>query len=95
MYDTGKVSESVQQLRQGLEMRPAHPAIHYDLALCYLKPGDRANAALHLDLESGGSVRTEGFERKAFSGDFPFAIKGLRMADGRRPLNFVKLFTQL
>jgi tetratricopeptide (TPR) repeat protein len=49
LYDTGKVQESVQQLRQGLGMKPAYPALHYDLALCFLKPGDRANAALQLD----------------------------------------------
>ena len=50
LYDTGKVPDSVQQLQQGLEIKPAHPALHYDLALCYLKPGDRAAAALQLDL---------------------------------------------
>jgi tetratricopeptide (TPR) repeat protein len=53
LYDLGKVSDSQQQLRQGLAMRPAHPALHYDLALCYLKPGDRANAALQLDQAVG------------------------------------------
>lgn len=53
LYDTGKVPESLQQLRQGLEIKPAYPALHYNLALCYLKPGDRANAALHLDQAIG------------------------------------------
>jgi len=53
LYDMGKVLESAQQLRQGLEMRPALAALHYDLALCYLKPGDRPNAAWHLDLAGG------------------------------------------
>jgi len=53
LYDAEKVTESQQQLRQGLAMRPAHPALHYDLALCYLRPGDRANAALQLDQAVG------------------------------------------
>lgn len=53
LYDAGKVTESQQQLQQGLAMRPAYPALHYDLALCYLKPGDRANAALQLDQAVG------------------------------------------
>jgi tetratricopeptide (TPR) repeat protein len=88
LYDTGKVSESVQQLRQGLEMRPAHPTLHYDLALCYLKPGDRANAALHLDLASGAlpnrKERTELLELQStvLMGTAPPAASG----DGKNAL---------
>jgi hypothetical protein len=53
-YDAGKLAESVQQLLNGLQIDPTDAMLHYDLALCYAKLGDRPNAALHLDLAIGG-----------------------------------------
>jgi tetratricopeptide (TPR) repeat protein len=53
LYETGKLPESAQQLRQGLELDPTSAALRYNLALCFLKLGDRANAALQLDLAVG------------------------------------------
>jgi tetratricopeptide (TPR) repeat protein len=52
-YDAGKVTESIQPLLQGLRMKPGLAALHYDLALCYLKPADRTSAALQLDQAVG------------------------------------------
>ena len=52
-YETGKFAESIDQLKKGLEIQPANPAIHYDLALCYAKTGDRANAAVEIDQAIG------------------------------------------
>ena len=49
-FDTGKTSDSNQQLQQGLEIQPWNAALHYDLGLGYLKLGDRPNAERHVDL---------------------------------------------
>jgi tetratricopeptide (TPR) repeat protein len=53
LYDDGKFSQSIEQLQHGLELQPGNAALHYDLALGYLKLDDRGNAALHLDLAIG------------------------------------------
>jgi len=50
LYETGKFTDSLQQLQKGLEIQPSNPALHYDLALCYANTGDGPNAALQLDL---------------------------------------------
>jgi tetratricopeptide (TPR) repeat protein len=49
LFDAGKLADSAASLEQALAIQPARPVLHYDLALCYLKLGDRTNAALHLD----------------------------------------------
>jgi len=53
LYDSGKTAQSIEQVRQGLDLDRTNPALHYDLALCYLRQGDRENAALQLDLAIG------------------------------------------
>jgi tetratricopeptide (TPR) repeat protein len=52
-YQAGKCSDSIEQLKKGLTIQPANAAIHYDLALCYAKMGDRANSAVELDQAIG------------------------------------------
>jgi len=49
LFAAGKFSDSADRLEQALNIQPARPVLHYDLALCYLKLGDRTDAALHLD----------------------------------------------
>ncbi len=50
LFDQGKFSDGILPLQQALELQPSNAALQYDLALCYMKLGDRANAALHTDL---------------------------------------------
>jgi tetratricopeptide (TPR) repeat protein len=52
-YDTGQFSDSNQQLQQALQMQPSNAALQYDLALAYLRQGDRPNAVQHLDMTLG------------------------------------------
>jgi tetratricopeptide (TPR) repeat protein len=54
LFDAGKFSESAQQLQQAVELFPQGPVLHSDLALCYAKQGDRANAALEFDSALAG-----------------------------------------
>jgi tetratricopeptide (TPR) repeat protein len=50
LYNAGQFADSIQQLQHGLDIQPSNAALQYNLGLCYLKLGDRPNAALHLDL---------------------------------------------
>jgi len=48
-YDAGKFSDCAEQLEKGLAISPVNPTLHYNLALCYEKLKDRAQAVEHLD----------------------------------------------
>ena len=52
-YDAGKFAECADTLEKGLDVSTVtstiNPALHYDLALCYDKISDRAQAVEHLD----------------------------------------------
>jgi tetratricopeptide (TPR) repeat protein len=52
-FDVGKFSDGNEQLQKGLELQPSNAALQYDLGLGYLKMGDRADTARHLDLAVG------------------------------------------
>jgi tetratricopeptide (TPR) repeat protein len=54
LYDAGNYKDSLDQLRHGLETTPGSPAFEFDVALCYLKLGDRANAELYLEMATSG-----------------------------------------
>ncbi len=54
LYDAGKYQESLEELKRGLVEQPGNPAFEFDLALCYLKLGDRANADLYLEMAIAG-----------------------------------------
>ena len=68
-YDAGKFSDSIEELQHALEIQPSNAALQYNLALCYLKLGDRANAATHLDYAisdtSKGKQQTELLELRS------------------------------
>ncbi|MGB6546784.1 MAG: tetratricopeptide repeat protein [Candidatus Acidiferrales bacterium] len=49
LFDAGKFADSILQLQKALEIEPSDAAVHFDLALCYVKTGDRASAASNLD----------------------------------------------
>jgi len=57
------VPESVQRLRDGLELESASAALHHDLALYFLKLGDPTNAAPQLDLAVGSLPNRKDEER--------------------------------
>ncbi len=54
LYDAGKFHESLDALRRGLADQPGSPAFESDMAMCYLKLGDRANADLYLEMAIAG-----------------------------------------
>ncbi len=54
LYDAGKYQESLDELRHGLADQPGSPAFEFDMAMCYLKLGDRANADLYLSMAISG-----------------------------------------
>ena len=56
-YDAGKFSDCIEELQHALEIQPSNGTLQYNLALCYLKLGDRANAALHLDYAIGAAPK--------------------------------------
>ncbi len=55
LYDAGKYAESLDQLRHGLASQPGDASIEQDMAMCYLKLGDRANGDLYLEMAAAGS----------------------------------------
>ncbi len=55
LYDAGKYAESLEQLRHGLDSDPGNPSFEQDMAMCYLKLGNRANAELYLEMAAAGT----------------------------------------
>lgn len=55
LYDAGQFAAAAEKLEKALEIRPASPTAHYNLALCYQKLEDRARAVQHLDQSIGAS----------------------------------------
>jgi len=53
LYDEKKFLETLQPLRNGLDIQPANPVLHYDAALSYLRLNEREDAALHLNSAIG------------------------------------------
>jgi tetratricopeptide (TPR) repeat protein len=56
-YDEAKFGDCAAQLEEGLNIEPANPLVHYDLAACYAKLEDRGRAFDHLDQSFGGVMR--------------------------------------
>jgi tetratricopeptide (TPR) repeat protein len=48
-YDAGRFAECATAIEKALEISDVDPVLHYDLALCYGKLPDRAQAVEHLD----------------------------------------------
>jgi tetratricopeptide (TPR) repeat protein len=48
-YDEAKYADCAAQLEDGLEIEPANPLVHYDLAACYAKLAERSQTLDHLD----------------------------------------------
>lgn len=55
-FSAGKFPDCIHQLQQALAIEPGNAAFEHDVALCYLKQGDRANASLYLDMAIGGTA---------------------------------------
>jgi hypothetical protein len=91
-----KVSVSPQPGFLGARLRRPRRSTHVCRIVAGEGPTVRSAGSEQLPIRRAAGVsKTDGFERKAVSGDFPFAVKGFRMAGGQCPLSFVKLFTQL
>lgn len=56
-YDQAKFGDCAAQLEEGLNIEPANPLVHYDLAACYARLGDRGRAFDHLDQSFGAVLR--------------------------------------
>jgi hypothetical protein len=54
LYDTGKYQDSLDELRRGLADQPGSPSFEFDMAMSYLKLGNRANADLYLEMAIAG-----------------------------------------
>jgi len=48
-YEEAKYADCAAQLEEGLNIEPANPLVHYDLAACYARLEDRGKAFDHLD----------------------------------------------
>lgn len=55
LYDAGKYQESLDKLAD----LPGSPSFEFDMAMCYLKLGDRANADLYLEMAIAGMGEKE------------------------------------
>jgi len=56
-YDEAKFGDCAAQLEEGLNIEPANPLVHYDLAACYAKLTDRGQALDHLDQSLGAVMK--------------------------------------
>jgi len=56
-YQDAKYADCAAQLEQSLNIEPAIPLVHYDLAACYAKLEDRGRAFDNLDQSFGAALR--------------------------------------
>jgi tetratricopeptide (TPR) repeat protein len=53
LYDGGKPSDAITKLQEAQILQSGNPALHYNLALCYSKLGDRLKAVAEMDQTLG------------------------------------------
>jgi tetratricopeptide (TPR) repeat protein len=49
LYDSGRPTDAITKLHEAQALQPGNPALHYNLALCYSKLGDRLKAVAEMD----------------------------------------------
>ena len=49
LFDAGKPADAARRLEEAKSLAPQDPALHYNLAVCYQKSGDRLKAVSEMD----------------------------------------------
>ena len=58
-FEAAKYEDCTAQLEEALKIEPAKPLVHYDLAACYSRLGDRPRSIDHLDLSLSATIRAK------------------------------------